>query len=164
MEPADRSDPRPRRVPTWLRVLIPTVLILLWFGAFGAGGASFGALSDVVENEQSQFLPAEAESTRVQDLQAEFRSADVIPAIVVYARDGGLTDEDTAAIEDDAAAFEINVPMNSVLQKVDLGTSDESSRSRARTDFEARWNRWNAIRTGCSGVASILLLMLLLRV
>ena len=105
MEPADRSDPRPRRVPTWLRVLIPTVLILLWFGAFGAGGASFGALSDVVENEQSQFLPAEAESTRVQDLQAEFRSADVIPAIVVYARDGGLTDEDTATIEDDAAAF-----------------------------------------------------------
>lgn len=105
MEPADRSDPRPSRVPTWLRVLIPTVLILLWFGAFGAGGASFGALSDVVENEQSQFLPAEAESTRVQDLQAEFRSADVIPAIVVYARDGGLTDEDTAAIEDDAAAF-----------------------------------------------------------
>jgi uncharacterized membrane protein len=58
----------------------------------------------------------------------------------------------------------INVPMNSVLQKVDLGTSDESSRSRARADFEARWNRWNAIRTGCSGVASILLLMLLLRV
>jgi RND superfamily putative drug exporter len=105
MEPADRTDSRPRRVPTWLRVLIPTVLILLWFGAFGAGGASFGALSDVVENEQSQFLPAEAESTRVQGLQADFRSADVIPAIVVYARDGGLTDEDTAAIEDDAAAF-----------------------------------------------------------
>ena len=50
-------------MPTWLRVLIPAVLILLWFGAFGAGGASFGTLSDVVENDQSQFLPADAEST-----------------------------------------------------------------------------------------------------
>ncbi|WP_188741951.1 hypothetical protein [Agromyces bauzanensis] len=67
-------------------MLIPTVLILVWFAAFGAGGASFGALSDVVENEQAQFLPDAAESTRVQDLQSGFRSADVIPAIV--ARDG----------------------------------------------------------------------------
>lgn len=93
-------------MPTWLRVLIPTVLILLWFGAFGAGGASFGALSDVVENDQSQFLPADAESTRAQELQAEFRSADVIPAIVVYQRDGGLTTTDDRAIEADVAAFQ----------------------------------------------------------
>ena len=62
IEPSTRRTPasRPSRVPAWLRVLIPTVLILLWFGAFGAGGASFGALSDLVENEQAQFLPADA--------------------------------------------------------------------------------------------------------
>ncbi|MEV1129816.1 MMPL family transporter [Agromyces sp. NPDC049794] len=105
MDTSARPSPRPGRVPTWLRVLIPTVLILVWFAAFGAGGASFGALSDVVENEQAQFLPDDAESTKVQDLQSEFRSGDAIPAIVVYARDGGLTDADTAAIADDAAAF-----------------------------------------------------------
>src|SRR6188768_482979 len=106
MEPAPHPEPRQRRVPTWLRVLIPAVLILLWFGAFGAGGASFGTLSDVVENEQSQFLPADAESTRVQDLQSGFRADDVIPAIVVYARDGGLTEADADAVADDAAAFQ----------------------------------------------------------
>ena len=93
-------------MPTWLRVLIPTVLILVWFAAFGAGGASFGTLSDVVENDQAQFLPAESESTRVQEAQAEFRSADAIPAIVVYARDGGLTEADTEAIAGDGAAFQ----------------------------------------------------------
>ncbi|HEU0183613.1 MAG TPA: MMPL family transporter, partial [Agromyces mariniharenae] len=93
-------------MPTWLRALIPAVLILVWFGAFGAGGALFGALSDLVENEQAQFLPADAESTRAQDLQAEFRSADVIPAIVVYERDGGITAADERAIEADAAAFQ----------------------------------------------------------
>ncbi|MGW4927802.1 MMPL family transporter [Agromyces sp. NPDC004153] len=108
MEPSNRTrpEPTPSRVPTWLRALIPAVLILVWFGAFGAGGASFGALSDLVENEQAQFLPADAESTRAQDLQAEFRSADVIPAIVVYERDGGITAADERAIEDDAAAFQ----------------------------------------------------------
>jgi RND superfamily putative drug exporter len=106
MNTSARTSSGPTRVPTWLRILIPAVLILLWFGAFGAGGASFGALSDVVENDQAQFLPADAESTRVQELQARFRSADVIPAIVVYARDGGLTSADTTAIEDDAEAFQ----------------------------------------------------------
>ena len=108
MEPSNRTRPEstPSRVPTWLRALIPAVLILVWFGAFGAGGASFGALSDLVENEQAQFLPADAESTRAQDLQAEFRSADVIPAIVVYERDGGITTADERAIEADAAAFQ----------------------------------------------------------
>ena len=99
--------PRPAssRVPRWLRVLIPSVLILIWFAAFGAGGVSFGALSDVVENDQSQFLPSDSESTRVQELQSGFRSEDVIPAVIVYAREGGLTDADTGAIEDDVAAF-----------------------------------------------------------
>lgn len=105
MDTSARPSPRPGRVPTWLRVLIPTVLILVWFAAFGAGGASFGALSDVVENEQAQFLPDDAESTKAQDLQSEFRSGDAIPAIVVYARDGGLTDADTEAIAEDATAF-----------------------------------------------------------
>ena len=72
---SDRTDRQPARprVPTWLRVLLPTVLILVWFAAFGAGGASFGSLSDVVENDQAQFLPADAESTEVQELQAGFR-------------------------------------------------------------------------------------------
>ncbi|WP_084003504.1 MMPL family transporter [Agromyces aureus] len=96
---------RSGRVPTWLRVLLPTVLILVWFAAFGAGGASFGTLSDVVENDQAQFLPASSESAEVQALQSEFRGDESIPAIVVYARDGGLTDADVEAIDDDAEAF-----------------------------------------------------------
>ncbi|KQO99485.1 MMPL family transporter [Leifsonia sp. Leaf264] len=93
-------------VPVWLRVALPVVLILVWFGLFAAGGASFGSLSTVVENDQSQFLPANSEATQVQELQEGFRSADVIPAIVVYERDGGLTDADDAAIDSDATAFQ----------------------------------------------------------
>ncbi|MET1053333.1 MAG: hypothetical protein ABWX65_11910, partial [Mycetocola sp.] len=62
---------RDSRVPTWLRVLIPVALIVIWFGLFGAGGASFGQISDVSTNDQSQQLPASAEATKVQELQSE---------------------------------------------------------------------------------------------
>lgn len=92
-------------MPTWLRVLLPAALILVWFGLFGAGGASFGQISAVSTNDQSQQLPASAEATKVQELQAEFRSDDVIPALVVYERDGGLTDADRAHIDADIEAF-----------------------------------------------------------
>ncbi|GHD42864.1 MMPL family transporter [Mycetocola manganoxydans] len=96
---------RDSRVPVWLRVLIPVALILVWFGLFGAGGASFGQISAVSTNDQSQQLPASAEATKVQDLQADFRDDDVIPAIVVFERDGGLTESDLTAIDDRVAEF-----------------------------------------------------------
>lgn len=92
-------------MPVWLRVLIPVALILVWFGLFGAGGASFGQISAVSTNDQSQQLPASAEATKVQDLQADFRDDDVIPAIVVFERDGGLTESDFTAIDDRVAEF-----------------------------------------------------------
>nr|WP_308428559.1 MMPL family transporter [Mycetocola manganoxydans] len=92
-------------MPVWLRVLIPVALILVWFGLFGAGGASFGQISAVSTNDQSQQLPASAEATKVQDLQADFRDDDVIPAIVVFERDGGLTESDLTAIDDRVAEF-----------------------------------------------------------
>lgn len=92
---------RAGRVPVWLRATIPAVLILVWLALFGAGGASFGSLSDVVENDQAQFLPASAEATEVNELQAAFRDSDAIPAIVVVASDGGELDEAQIAGVDD---------------------------------------------------------------
>ncbi|MFE5672489.1 MMPL family transporter [Agromyces sp. NPDC056523] len=77
------------RVPAWLRVLIPTVLILVWFALFGAGGAAFGTLSDVQQNDQASFLPASAEATEVDELQDAFRDSDNVPAIVIVASDDG---------------------------------------------------------------------------
>ncbi|WP_173921951.1 MMPL family transporter [Agromyces sp. Marseille-P2726] len=81
------------RVPTWLRVLIPAVLILVWFAAFGAGGASFGRISEVSTNDQAQFLPSSAEATEVNELQEDFRGSDAIPATVVVAAGDGELDE-----------------------------------------------------------------------
>jgi uncharacterized membrane protein len=58
----------------------------------------------------------------------------------------------------------INIPLNSELQKLDPGTMSETTRKRARDDFEPRWNRWNEIRAACASLASVLLLILLFRV
>lgn len=91
-----------RRVPRWLRVLIPAVLLLAWVAAFAVGGASFGQMREVQTNDQTQFLPASAEATEVHRLEEGFRTGDEVPAIVVYAvGDGGteLTGSQLEAIE-----------------------------------------------------------------
>lgn len=95
--PAKRTG----RVPTWLRVLIPTVLILIWFALFGAGGAAFGTISDVQQNDQASFLPASAEATEVNELQDGFRDSENVPAIVIFATDDGseLSDAQLADVE-----------------------------------------------------------------
>ena len=53
----------------------------------------------------------------------------------------------------------INIPLNNRLQTLNLETMDETTAVDERQRFEARWNRWNTIRTGFSSVASILLLI-----
>ena len=58
----------------------------------------------------------------------------------------------------------INIPLNNTLQRLDSRTMNETERAQARKNFERRWNRWNVIRTACASVASILLMLLLLRV
>ena len=57
----------------------------------------------------------------------------------------------------------INIPLNNELQKLDPSTMSETMRKRARDGFEPRWNRWNAIRTACASLTSILLLILIFR-
>jgi uncharacterized membrane protein len=57
----------------------------------------------------------------------------------------------------------INIPLNNAVQRLDLGAMAAPGRTRARADFEARWNTWNAFRTVCAVVVVALLLFVLLR-
>jgi RND superfamily putative drug exporter len=90
-------------MPRLLRGVIPAVLIVGWLALAGFGGPTFGKISDVSTNDQASFLPASAESTQVSALVPEFAGADDIPAIVIAARDGGLTDADLSFLESFAA-------------------------------------------------------------
>lgn len=59
--------------------------------------------------------------------------------------------------------FAINIPLNNRLQKLTPDTMSEAMRTSARSEFEPRWNRWNAVRAGCASFAASLLMLLLLR-
>ena len=62
-----------------------------------------------------------------------------------------------------APTISINVPLNNRLQALDIDGLDEASLRTARDEFEARWNRWNAIRTVVACAVSVAWLVLLLR-
>ncbi|PYI69366.1 hypothetical protein CVV68_02920 [Arthrobacter livingstonensis] len=94
MNAESRSDWKPAR---WLRILLPAVLIIIWFAAASFGGPTFGKLSSVSSNDQAAFLPASAESTEVNAWQQKFTDSKDIPAIVVIASQAALT---TGQLED----------------------------------------------------------------
>jgi RND superfamily putative drug exporter len=82
------------RVTKWI-ILAVVVVITGFMGMFST------QLADVQNNEASSWLPESAESTRVLDELSESVDPNDIPTLVVYHRDGGLTDDDLAQLEAD---------------------------------------------------------------
>lgn len=85
--PRDRR-PGPRR---WVRILIPAVLIIIWFVAFSLGGRAFSQVNAVSVNDPAEHLPASAEATLVHELQPQFRDSDALPATLVFVSDAPLS-------------------------------------------------------------------------
>lgn len=54
--------------------------------------------------------------------------------------------------------FAVNVPLNNRLQTLDLTTLGDADLRRARDAFEARWVYWNAFRTVCGLLTTVLLI------
>jgi len=77
-----------KTIPKYVRILIPGLLILVWFIVGGIGGPYFGKIGDVASNDQTTFLPASAESTQVTKELKKFQDENSIPAILVF-DDGG---------------------------------------------------------------------------
>ena len=87
-----------------VRWLIPALLLVAWLGVGGALGPFAGKLGEVSTNDQANFLPQSAESTKVLEEQREFRQpgqADAVPAIVVWVADDGTVtrEQQTAATQ-----------------------------------------------------------------
>ncbi|MEV8332632.1 MMPL family transporter [Streptomyces niveus] len=76
----------------WAVLLVPSLLLA-------------GKLGDVQENDNSAWLPGDAESTAVVERAERFQPTDTVPALVVYDRPGGVTDADLAKARADAEAF-----------------------------------------------------------
>lgn len=80
------------------------VVVVLWLVVMVLAFPLASKLTGAQDNDAASWLPGRAESTQVLQEAEEFRP-EVIPAVVVYARDSGLTDADRARIEEDVAAF-----------------------------------------------------------
>ena len=92
------------RVPRWLRVLLPAVLILAWLVGAAVGGPYFGRVGEVSSNDSTAYLPESADATKVQQRLSDFTDSESIPAVVVVAGDTALDAADLKLIGERLAA------------------------------------------------------------
>jgi RND superfamily putative drug exporter len=85
---------------TWLRVLLPVVVVLIWLVGAAVGGPTFGRLEEVASNDQASFLPASAESTEAGELQQQFSDSEAIPAVIVAESETAIPQEELGTYED----------------------------------------------------------------
>jgi len=70
------------RKPLWLAI----ITVIIWMGISGAAGPVFGKLSSVQKNDNSDFLPKNAESSKFNEAYQQFNpnTDRAIPALVLY--------------------------------------------------------------------------------
>ncbi|OIJ65615.1 MMPL family transporter [Streptomyces mangrovisoli] len=78
------------------------VVVAVWLVVLVLAAPLGSKLSDAQDNDAQSWLPGSAESTQVLSLSEKFRPEQA-PAVVVYARPGGLTPADRQRIVGDAA-------------------------------------------------------------
>ncbi|OPG07768.1 hypothetical protein B1R27_12390 [Streptomyces sp. GKU 895] len=77
------------------------VVLVLWLVVLFLTAPLASKLTDAQDNDAASWLPGSAESTQVLQISEDFRP-EQIPAVVIYARESGLTAQDKAQITQDA--------------------------------------------------------------
>jgi putative drug exporter of the RND superfamily len=78
------------------------LVLVFWLILVAVLGPLAGKLTNAEKNDASAWLPGQAESTRVVNLQASFMSPNVFTGVLVYSRPGGLTAADRGKAAADA--------------------------------------------------------------
>jgi len=89
---SEAEQRRTSRGGRWVRILIPALIILAWLVGASLGGPLFGRVDEVSSNDQTAYLPENAEATEVHAVLGDFLGTDVIPAVVVFRAEGGIDD------------------------------------------------------------------------
>ncbi|MGC9667220.1 MMPL family transporter [Planosporangium sp. 12N6] len=113
-----------------LRWLLPALGIIAFLLVGGGLGSFAGKVGEVQRNDSAEYLPASAESTRVQDLVKRFAGGDSMPAVIVYSRPGGLTPADQQKIAGDLRA--INDRLGAKLVAPPIGPVPSADRQAAQ--------------------------------
>ncbi|MFF4044764.1 MMPL family transporter [Streptomyces sp. NPDC001816] len=91
------------------------VVLVLWLLLMGIGGSLAAGLADVQDNDPETWLPSSAQSTKaVQLAEKYFADKDSSTAVIVYARQGGLTQADLSRIDSDRANLADKVAVGDV--------------------------------------------------
>src|SRR5690349_20592593 len=108
-----QQDTEPAAAPRRRRLLVLPLLVFVgWLVLAAVTGPFAGRLSEVQENDQSSFLPAEAESARAQALASGFADKQAYPAFVVVEGSGTLGPQDLRAVQEFAARIpDIEIPV-----------------------------------------------------
>src|SRR4029079_2311523 len=91
------------RTAKWV-VLVIVVLI------YGGLASQAGKLEGAQKNESSSFLPADAESVKALEAVKQFPGGELAPAVIVFERQGGLTDADKQRIDDTVTKLNTDRP------------------------------------------------------
>jgi RND superfamily putative drug exporter len=83
--PSHRRPARSRRP-----LLFTAIALIAWFVLGSVLGPVSGKLSEVQKNDNASFLPASAQSTRVNELVTKFNDTTTFPALVLTTGDGKL--------------------------------------------------------------------------
>ncbi|WP_324277661.1 MMPL family transporter [Blastococcus brunescens] len=82
------------------------VILAFWLVLAAVSAPLTGGLTDQQDNDIASWLPGDAESTVALERQIALGSdPDVVPAVIVYEREGGLTAADQEAVGEDARAL-----------------------------------------------------------
>jgi RND superfamily putative drug exporter len=81
------------------------IVLALWLVVLALAGPLAGKLTSVQKNDNSAWLPGNAESTQVAELARRFNPDDIAPAVIVYERPSGITDADRAKAAADVQAL-----------------------------------------------------------
>ncbi len=81
------------------------IVLALWVAVLAVAAPMAGKLTGVEKNDNSAWLPGNAEATQVADLQKQFQPDDIAPAVIVYERASGITPADQAKVATDVKAL-----------------------------------------------------------
>ncbi|BCL19196.1 MMPL family transporter [Streptomyces tuirus] len=76
------------------------IVLVFWVVVLVVAAPLAMKLTDAQDNDAASWLPGSAESTQVLQISEDFRP-EQIPAVVIYARESGLTAQDRARIAED---------------------------------------------------------------
>src|SRR5215210_1592710 len=82
------------------------IVLAFWIIAVVVLGSFAGKLTEVQNNEAASWLPGNAESTKALDKLEPFQDQNAIPTTVVYEKKSGLTEEDLAALKQQAGELQ----------------------------------------------------------